>query len=138
MKQLTVVAEHRPDTLSHMSYLLGRSHVSIQNMTLSVAGSKAIIHFTVKEVARAQAVLNANGFRCFDSENLVVRLNNLPQELDSLMHLLSQNKIGHESPSLLSQEEACSLYALKVEQPTKANRVLAPYLGREAEMVMTN
>ena len=138
MKQLTVVAEHRPDTLSHMSYLLGRSHVNVQNLSMSVMGSKAIIHLTVKDIERTQAVLNANGFRCFDPENLVVRLKNLPDELGSVVRLLNLNKIEHDSPALLSQEDSCAIYALKVGQPTKANRVLAPYLGLESEMVMTN
>jgi hypothetical protein len=138
MKQLTIVAEHQSNTLSHMSYLLGRSHVAVQNLTMSVTGSKAVIHLTVKDMAKAQAVLNANGFRCFEPESLVVRLKNLPEELGVLMHLLSLNKIGHESPSLLSREDAYALYALKVEQPAKANRVLAPYLGAETEMLLSN
>ena len=138
MKALTIVTEHRPDTLSRMSYLLGRSHVAIQNLSMTVTGSKAIIHLTVKDRIRAMAVLNANGFQCFESDNLVVRLKNLPDELDGVVRLLSLNKIEHESPSLLSQEDAYTIYALKVGQPAKANRVLAPYLGYEAEAVVAN
>lgn len=138
MKQMTIVAEHKSDTMSHMSYLLGRSHVAIQNMTMCVTGSKAIIHLTVKDITRAREVLTANGFSCFDAGNLVVRLKNLPEELNGFMKILSSNKIEHESPNLLSQEDAYAIYALKVEQPAKATRVLAPYLGLETDMMMGN
>lgn len=138
MKQMTIVTEHKADTLSHMSYLLGRSHVAIQNLSMCVTGNKAIIHLTVKDMQRAREVLTANGFRCFDAENLVVRLKNLPEELSGFMQILNTNKIEHENPSLLSQEDAYAIYALKVGQPAKATRVLAPYLGLESELVMGN
>jgi hypothetical protein len=133
MKQLTVLVEDKVGSLANLSYLLGRSKINIESISVISVGGKAVVTILVKDTKRAMEILEANGYRCLESDSLVVRLDNKPGELAKMARILADNKINIEQASVVSQDEKTSIYALRVDKPAKAEKVLGAYLRLEEE-----
>lgn len=132
MKQLTVLVDDKVGLLANISYLLGRSKINIESISVASVAGKAIINISVKDTKRAMEVLEANGYKCLETDNLVVRLTNQPGELAKMTRLLADEKINLEQVTTLSQDEKTSIYSLRVDKPAKAERVLGAYLSLES------
>ncbi len=133
MKQLTVLVDDKVGLLANLSYLLGRSKINIESISVASVGGKAVINLSVKDTKRTMEVLEANGYRCLQSDSMVVRLANRPGELAKMTRLLADSKINIEQASVVSQDEATSIYALRVDKPAKAEKVLGAYLRLDGE-----
>ena len=48
MKSLTIVADDRVGLLSDISYVLGKSKINIESISVDVIGNKAVIVLTIK------------------------------------------------------------------------------------------
>jgi hypothetical protein len=131
MKQITLVVEDKVGLLADISYLLGKSHINIDALSAAVVGGKGIVNLSLREQARAMAVLKANGYKCLESDTLVVKLPNEPGELSKMSRLLANAGISIKSVVILSQDSRQALYALKVDKMAKAMALLAPYLSIE-------
>lgn len=133
MKQLTVIVDDKVGLLANISYLLGRSRINIDSISVASVGGKAIVNLLVKDTARTKEVLEANGYRCLEADSLVVRLPNQPGEMAKMARLLADHKINMEHLSALSQDEKSSVYSIKVDKPAKAEKLLSGYLSLETE-----
>ncbi|VVB57695.1 ACT domain protein [uncultured archaeon] len=131
MKQLTVLVDDKVGLLANVSYLLGRSKINIESISVASVAGKAIINISVKDTKRAMDVLEANGYRCLETDNIVVRLANQPGELAKMTRLLADEKINLQQVTALSQDEKTSIYSLRVDKPAKAEKVLGTYLSLE-------
>ena len=79
MKSVTVVAEDRVGLLADISYILGKSSINIDALSVDVVGKKAIIALTVKDPKHAGSVLEKNGFGIAEMDSIVIKL---PNDLD--------------------------------------------------------
>ena len=131
MKQITVVVDDKVGLLADISYLLGRSKVNIDAIGVGVVGGKSIVTLSVKDNKRALEVLAANGYLCLEADSLVAKLENKPGELAKMSRLLADNKVNIENITVLSQDENYSVYSLRVDKPSKAEKLLAPYIHSE-------
>ena len=131
MKQITIVVDDKVGLLADISYLLGRSHINIEGISVAMVGGKSIVTLTVKDSSRAIEVLAANGYRCLEADSLVAKLDNKAGELAKMSRLLADNKVNIENVTMLSQDEHFSVYSLRVDKPGRAEKVLAPYLSAE-------
>ena len=131
MKQITLVVEDKVGLLADISYLLGKSKLNIDALSVAVVGGKSIVHLSLKEQGRAMSVLKANGYKCLETDTLVVKLPNEPGELSKMSRLLADAGISIKSVVILSQDSRQALYALKVDRMAKAVSLLAPYLSIE-------
>lgn len=131
MKQLTLVVDDKIGLLADISYLMGRSKINIEAISLGVIGGKAVINMTVKDPEKAVMLLQANGYRCLESDMLVVKLANTPGELAKLSRLLAEEGVNIENVTVLTQDGGFSLYAVKVDKTARAEKALKPYLYAE-------
>ena len=111
MKQITVVVDDKVGLLADISYLLGRSKVNIDAISVGVVGGKSIVTLSVKDNKRALEVLAANGYYCLEADSLVAKLENKPGELAKMSRLLADNKVNIENITVLSQDERFSVYS---------------------------
>lgn len=131
MKQITVIAEDQVGQLANISFILGKSKINIDSISVANIGGKGIVNLTVKNEDKAISLLSANGFKCLKSDILVVKLPNSPGELAKMTKLLSDNKIGIDAVSVITQDEHQSIYSLKVDKFAKAEKLLGAYLDIE-------
>ncbi|PIT84118.1 hypothetical protein COU37_05020 [Candidatus Micrarchaeota archaeon CG10_big_fil_rev_8_21_14_0_10_45_29] len=131
MKQVTVIVADEVGKLADVSFILGKSKINIDSISVGKVGDKSIINLMVKNEERASSVLEANGYQCLKSDVLVVRLFNQPGELAKLTKLLSDNKVSVESATVVTQGPKYSLYSMKVDKHSKAEKVLGNYLRIE-------
>ena len=131
MKQITVVVEDQVGKLADVSFILGKSKINIDSISMGKVGTKSIIHLTVKNEEKAISLLQANGYECFASDVLIVKLLNAPGELAKMTKRLSDAKINTENVTVVTQGPHHSIYSLKVDRMAKAEKVLEEYLDLE-------
>jgi hypothetical protein len=131
MKQITVISEDQVGRLAEISFLLGRSKINIDAISVGKVGSTGIVNLTVKHEDKALHVLQANGFKCLKSDILVVKLVNEPGELAKMTKRLSDNKVSLENLTVITQGPKYSVYSLQVDKHAKAEKLLKDYLDIE-------
>lgn len=131
MKQITLLVDDKMGLLADISFILGKSKINIESISVGLVGGKAVINLAVQEDKRAVELLEANGYKCLESDMLVVKMSNKPGELANLSKLLAENEIKIENISSLGVGGGFSLYGMKVDKMAKAEKLLAPYLALE-------
>ncbi|MDE1798631.1 MAG: ACT domain-containing protein [Candidatus Micrarchaeota archaeon] len=132
MKQLTIVSDDKVGLLADISYILGKSRINIEAISVGVAGGKAIINLTIKDDARASQLLGASGYQVFASDVLVIKIPDTPGELARISKLLADEGINIENVHILAKGEGFVLDSIKVDKGAKASKLLAPYLNIES------
>jgi hypothetical protein len=130
MKSITVVAEDRVGLLADISYILGKSNVNIEGLNVDVVGKKAVITLTIKDPAKASSLLEKSGFSTAEINALVVKLPNKPGAINVLADRLAHEKINIEDMRPLSTEGDGGVFALNVDKPRKATKVIGDLLLR--------
>lgn len=123
MRAVTVVAEDRVGLMADISYVLAKSHINIQSLHVDVVGEKAIIAMSVKDPKHARDILQKNGFSII-SEPIVVKLPNVPGEMNRLTNRLHDEKVVIEDVHIVSTDVQGGVFALHVDKPRKAGRLL--------------
>jgi hypothetical protein len=98
---------------------------------VDVHGGKAMIHLTVTDAKKATSYLSASGYRILESEIIVVHLEDKPGELSKMSSLLANEKIRILSLFFIAKDSGTSVLALKVDNVSKAKKLLAPYMNKE-------
>ncbi len=126
MKMITVVSDDRVGLLADISYILGKSGINIEGVNVDVCAGKAIVALALKNPDRAEEVLASNGYSVNQSELYIKRCSE--PGLDELKQMLLKNRIHIEKLNLVAQDIACSIYAMSVDRPRKAVKVLGETL----------
>lgn len=128
MKSITVVAEDRVGLLADISYVLGKSNINIEALSVDVVGRKAIIALTVKDPKNASSVLGKNGFKTTELDSIVIKLANAPGEINRIADRLTGEKVTIENMHILSSDMNGGVFALSVDKPRKAVRLLNEFM----------
>lgn len=128
MKEIVVVARDRVGLIADITYLLANGKINIDNMTATLIGNEGVIQLSVKDEKKAKALLEANGFKVMSSENIVVILDDRPGEMSNMARKMADNKINIENIHLVSTAGGKQIYAIKVDKPKKAKKILEPFL----------
>ncbi len=128
MKQVTLVVENRVGVLADISFILGRSKINIDSISVSTVGDKVLFVFGLKDDTRAVQLLEANGYKVMSNDSLVVRLPNHPGELAKMSKLLADEGIRVDNVLVISQDEQFSLYSIRPDKFAKAQKALTSYL----------
>jgi hypothetical protein len=128
MKQITVVADDRVGLLADISYILGKSRINIEGISVEVHGGKAVIMLVVKDEQKAARMLSASGYNVLEEEIIVIRVKDQPGELSRVSSILKKGGVKIENLYVLSRYGGDSLDAIKVDKPKKAKALLAGYL----------
>jgi hypothetical protein len=126
MKCITVISDDRVGLMSDISYILGKSNINVEGLFVDVVGGKAVITLEVKDVKRAGSVLISNGFALAPAESLVIKVSN--EEAGSITEMLEGEKVHINTLETISKDQHDSVFALNVDKPRKATRLLNSFL----------
>ncbi|MDD5171608.1 MAG: hypothetical protein PHF60_01075 [Candidatus ainarchaeum sp.] len=126
MKSITIVSEDRLGLLADISYILGKSSINIEGLFVDVIGGKAVISMDVKDPKKASGVLVMNGFKTTHPESIIIKVSN--QSMDKITEMLEGEKVMVKELSLLSSDKTDGIFAVNVDKPRKAYKMLTPFL----------
>ena len=125
MKWVTLVADDRVGLLADISYVLGKSNVHIEDLRVDVMGGRAVISIGVKDQRSAMDVLFSNGFSTTITDSIIIKVAGGLEKIKTLLHC---ERIRLREFSELSHDDNASVFALKVDKPRRACRVLNPFI----------
>ena len=132
MKQVTLVSDDRVGLLADISYILGKSSVNIEGLHVDVIGGRAVISMEVKDPKKATDILTRNNFRTTDPTAIVIKVAN--NSMEKITEMLEVEKVSVKELNMLSKDANEGIFALNVDKPRKATKMLSPFLlGNQAE-----
>jgi hypothetical protein len=126
MKSVTIISEDKVGLLADISYILGKSNVNIDGLFVDVVGGKAVISLEVKDPKKASLILESNGFNLAHPEAIVVKVSS--NSMEKLTEMLEFEDISVTELSMLSTDKEDGVFAIKVDKPRKAYKMLSPFL----------
>jgi len=126
MKSITIVADDRVGLLADISYILGKSNVNIDGLYVDVIGGRAVINMEVKDPKKAADVLVRNGFKTMDPSSIVIKVSN--NSMEKITEMLEVEKISVKDLSMLSSDSSEGIFAINVDKPRKATKMLSPFM----------
>lgn len=118
--------------LADISYILGKSSVNIDGLHVDVVGGKAVIALEVKDPKKAGVILVSNGFQMTKPESIVIKVAN--DSMYKITEMLQGEKISVTEMSMLSSDESDGIFALNVDKPRKASKMLSSFIiGKNPE-----
>jgi hypothetical protein len=124
MKQIYLITEDEPSNIAQISFLLGRSKINIDSISMNRILDKTIITLATKNYERALEILNINGFKCYSDETLIVKLKNDKEEISKLSNILENASISITQLTAISEDDQQALYLIKTDKPKKASKIL--------------
>ncbi len=131
MKSVTIVSDDRVGLLADISYILGKSAINIDALSVDVVGGKAVISMEVKDPKRAAGVLQSNGFTTAGLDSIIIKVAN--DSVEEITEMLEGEKVQVKELNPLSSDAVDAIYALSVDKPRKAARMLSAFLLGNSE-----
>jgi hypothetical protein len=131
MKLVTIVSDDRVGLLADISYILGKSSINIDGLSVDVVGGKAVISLEVKDPKRASEVLHSNGFTTTSLDSIIIKISN--DAMEEITEMLEGEKVQVMSMNPLSSDAEDSIYALSVDKPRKAAKMLSAFILGNSE-----
>ena len=128
MRPVTVVCEDRTGLLADVSYILSKSNININSLDVHVVGGKAVISLEVKDPKKAKTILEKNGFSTVNLEAIVIKLSNKLRTIGEVKALLESKRVKAENISEISSDVNDGVFAITVNKPRKASRLLEQFM----------
>jgi hypothetical protein len=128
MKHITIVTKDKVGLIADVSYILGSARINIETLSAEVHGGTSIVNIAVKDEKRATELLKSNGYDVLESELLVVKIKDEPTQMAAFTSKLLGDKINILSMHQLAKDGQFDTFAVKVDHPAKAKRMLGDYL----------
>lgn len=127
MKQLLIIAQDKVGLLTKIAKTLAKARVNVDSISAESMGRKAVVRLVVSHPTSAKTMLEKIGLKVQDGDALVARLPNKPGSLAELSDKLSKARVNIESIHLVHKGELEGLFAIKVDKPDKALKILKEY-----------
>ena len=128
MKNITIVADDRVGLLADISYILGKSKINIDAISVDVIAGKAVIQIAVKDVGKPLEILKNSGYNVAETNALILKLDDKPGELSKITLMLADNHVNIESVHILSRDGKATILAMTVDKQKKAQDLLSNFL----------
>ncbi|MFH1260670.1 MAG: ACT domain-containing protein, partial [Candidatus Micrarchaeota archaeon] len=126
MKSVTIVSDDRVGLLADISYILGKSNLNIDGLFVDVIGGKAVISLEVKDIKKTTTVLEQNGYTTADAGAIVIKISN--NEVSKISEMLAGERVIVKDISKISSDICDGVFAVQVDKPRKALKLLAPFI----------
>lgn len=128
MRPVTVVCEDRTGLLADVSYILSKSGININSLDVHVVGGKAILSLHVKDPKKAKTILEKNGFDTMGLDAIVIKLSKNFRNITHIKEMLERKKVKMENISEISSDVDNGVFAITVNKPRKATRLLEDFV----------
>ncbi len=132
MRPVTVVCEDRTGLLADVSYILSKSGININSLDVHVVGGKAILSLQVKDPKKAKIILEKNGFSTMGLDAIVIKLSKNLRNITQIKEMLERKKVKMENISEISSDVNDGVFAITVNKPRKATRLLEDFVVYES------
>ncbi len=96
-------------------------------------GNKCLVDIAIKDEKKATSLLENNGYQVLQSDVLVVKIKDEPNQMAPFTARLAKEKIHIISMGLLTKEGGYDTFSLQVDHPAKAKRVLSAYMRQDTQ-----
>lgn len=124
MKPVTVIADDRVALLADISYVLGKAGVNIETLNMEIVGGKAVISLLVRDPKKAKGILESNGYNTAELDAIVIKVSNHLSEMAKITEKLTKARVNIDNMSVISSSPQEGVFALKVDKPRKAVKLL--------------
>lgn len=131
MRTLVVVAEDKIGLLADISYVLGKSKINIEGVSVNVIGGKAVVGVVVKDDIKAKDVLTRSGYTVMETGVIVIKLEDKPGSLSEITKKLAEEGVAIQNVHIISKNGKYAVLALIVDKEKKARVLLKDYLVEE-------
>ena len=128
MKPIILVENDRVGLLADISYILAKSKINIDTISVNVDGDTVVLVLTVSDNKKAVAVLGESGYKNIKEDYFAIKVNDRPGELNKIMSVLSKAKIRISNVHLLTRDGKHTVVALKTDKVKKAKELLGEFL----------
>lgn len=128
MKSITIVADDRVGLLADISYILGKTKINIESISVDVVAGKAVILVGVKDLEKAMGILKNSGYDVAETNALILKLDDKPGELGRITAMLADQHVNIEGVHILSRDGKTTILSMVVDKPKKAQEMLKPYI----------
>jgi hypothetical protein len=137
IKQISIVLDNVPGTMSHVSEILGREGVNIRAISVADTSDISTVRFVVDDPVKALNILKANGFPTKETDVLAVETPDHPSGLNAVLKPLKTSNINvHYLYPHLGRVGGQAVVILGVDNLEEAQKVLqqnwVKTLGKEA------
>ena len=131
MKQITIVADDKVGLLADLSYILAKTKINIESISVDVVAGKAIISLSLSDSTRGKEVLENSGYKVEEANAIVIKLADKPGELNKVTTMLSKEGVNITNVRMLSKDGRKTVLSLLVDKPKRASMLLKDYLMAE-------
>jgi hypothetical protein len=128
LKNVTIVADDKVGLLADISYVLAKSKINIEAISVDVVSAKAVISIGLADAIRGKQVIESAGYRVEDPEAIVIKVSEKPGELAKVTSNLTKEGVQVKSSDVLAKDMANMIVALKVDKHKRAIAILKQYL----------
>lgn len=128
VKNIAIVADDKVGLLADISYILAKSRINIESLSVDVIGGKAIITMNLSDVIRGKEVVNGAGYIVEDQNSTIVKFDDKPGEMEHLTALLSKEGLKVQNVTTIAKDGKVTVVGIITDKPKKAALILGPYL----------
>jgi len=128
MKSITIVADDKVGLLADISYVLAKSKINIDAINVDVIGGKAVISLGMGDAVKAKQVVESAGYKCEDTNAVVIKLLDTPGELNKTTALLAKEGVNVQTVHMLAKDSKNAVLSFIVDKPKRAMLILQPQL----------
>lgn len=132
MKQITILADDKPDIIADVTSHLAVAGIDIESITGDSYGSQAVITLTVKDYDEALIALQQRSdLKILREDAILVRLEDETGAIARLSRRLADNGVRIRSIRFVERHSGFALVALSLEQADTAHEFLKDIMVAE-------
>lgn len=125
IKQLSVFVQNEIGSLASVTSVLKKNMINLRAIASFDTPEFAILRIVVDQPEKAKKLLTESGFAVKMSEAVAVELEDKPGELDSMLHVIADAKIGiNYIYSIVLRNKKAPLIILNTDDLSKTSTVL--------------
>jgi hypothetical protein len=128
VKNLAIIADDKVGLLADISYILAKSKINIESLSVEVIGGKAIITMSLSDVVKGKDVVIGAGYRVEDQNTTIIKIVEKPGEVTRITSQLTKEGLNVQNVNVIAKDEKFTVMGVLTDKPKKAAMVLQPYL----------
>jgi hypothetical protein len=128
VKSIAIIADDKVGLLADISYILAKSKINIESLSVDVLGGKAVITMNLSDVVKGRDVVINAGYKVEDQNSTIVKLSDRPGELNKVTSMLSKEGLSVQNVNIIAKDGKMTVLSILTDKPKKAAMILQPFL----------
>jgi hypothetical protein len=128
VKSIAIIADDKVGLLADISYVLAKSKINIESLSVDVLGGKAVITMSLSDALKGRDVVTNAGYKVEDQNSTIVKLSDRPGELNKVTSMLSKEGLNVQNVNIIAKDGKMTVLSILTDKPKKAAMILQPFL----------